>query len=138
MEKLKGSLEIYAVIVHTYVLMSNHFHLIAIHPRPTSLSSCGILILDIPQPSTIGINGHHGRYKAILVAKDSYLAELSRYVHLNPIRINPYKGQSATEQLDKLNYSAVSRERKRFRERSQREHSLEKAMEEIGRTLSHR
>jgi putative transposase len=28
-----------------------------------------------------------GRYKAILVEADSYAAELSRYIHLNPIRI---------------------------------------------------
>jgi len=42
------------------------------------------------------------------------------------------------ETLGKLDYSAVSRERKRLRERSQGEHSLEKSMEEIGRILSQR
>lgn len=33
--------------------------------------------------------GHlfQGRYKAILVDKDSYLLELSRYIHLNPVRV---------------------------------------------------
>src|SRR5918996_4904587 len=33
--------------------------------------------------------GHlfQGRYKAILVEKDSYLLELSRYIHLNPWRV---------------------------------------------------
>jgi len=33
-------------------------------------------------------SGHlfQGRYKAILVDKDSYLLELSRYLHLNPVR----------------------------------------------------
>ena len=33
-------------------------------------------------------SGHlfQGRYKAILVEKDSYCQELSRYIHLNPIR----------------------------------------------------
>lgn len=29
-----------------------------------------------------------GRYKAIVVDKDSYLLELSRYLHLNPVRAN--------------------------------------------------
>ena len=29
---------------------------------------------------------YQGRYKAILVEKDSYLLELSRYVVLNPVR----------------------------------------------------
>ena len=33
-------------------------------------------------------SGHlfQGRYKAILIDKDRYLLELSRYVHLNPVR----------------------------------------------------
>jgi len=32
--------------------------------------------------------GHifQGRYKAMLVEKDTYLLELSRYIHLNPFR----------------------------------------------------
>ena len=32
-------------------------------------------------------NGHlfQGRYKAILIEKDEYLVELSRYIHLNPV-----------------------------------------------------
>ena len=36
-----------------------------------------------------GRNGHlfQGRYKAILVDGDSYLLELSRYLHLNPVRV---------------------------------------------------
>ena len=33
-------------------------------------------------------SGHlfQGRYKAILIDVDSYLLELSRYLHLNPVR----------------------------------------------------
>ncbi|MEA3508577.1 MAG: hypothetical protein U9R40_06640, partial [Synergistota bacterium] len=32
--------------------------------------------------------GHllQGRYKAILIEADAYAAELSRYIHLNPVR----------------------------------------------------
>jgi putative transposase len=41
---------------------------------------------------------YQGRYKAILVDKDSYLAELSPYVHLNPVRVKPHKGKSVSEQ----------------------------------------
>jgi len=33
-----------------------------------------------------------GRYKAILVQKDEYLLELSRYVVLNPVRASMVKG----------------------------------------------
>ena len=34
-------------------------------------------------------SGHlfQGRYKAILVEKDAYLLEISRYIHLNPVRV---------------------------------------------------
>ena len=37
-----------------------------------------------------GRSGHlfHGRYKSILVDKDAYLLELSRYIHLNPVRVH--------------------------------------------------
>src|SRR5207247_10999310 len=42
---------------------------------------------------------YQGRYKAVLVEKDSYLLELSRYVHLNPVRIMPWKGRAGREQL---------------------------------------
>ena len=35
-------------------------------------------------------SGHlfQGRYKAILIDQDSYLLELSRYIHLNPVKAN--------------------------------------------------
>jgi hypothetical protein len=35
----------------------------------------------------------------VVVEKDSYLLELSRYVHLNPVRIMPWKGRTGREQL---------------------------------------
>ena len=38
-------------------------------------------------------SGHlfQGRYKAILVDKDAYAKELSRYIHLNPVRAHMVK-----------------------------------------------
>jgi REP element-mobilizing transposase RayT len=35
-------------------------------------------------------SGHlfQGRFKAVLVDADSYLLELTRYIHLNPVRAN--------------------------------------------------
>lgn len=49
--------------------------------------------------------GHlfQGRYKAILVDKDAYLLELSRYIVLNPIRAN------MVQTLDDWHYSRVSK-----------------------------
>ena len=56
-------------------------------------------------------SGHlfQGRYKAILVDRDSYLLELSRYIHLNPVRTKlvekpqdyPYSSYSAYISRDK-------------------------------------
>ncbi len=41
--------------------------------------------------------GHlfQGRYKAILVEQDSYLLELTRYIHLNPVRVGLVKRPAA-------------------------------------------
>jgi hypothetical protein len=39
------------------------------------------------------------RYKAILIDKDSYLLELSRYVHVNPVRVRSYQAAPAGEQM---------------------------------------
>ena len=77
--------------LHAFVLMSNHFHLIVETPK-ANLSE---FIRQFNISYTCYYNRLHGRighlyqgrFKAIVVDKDSYLLELSRYVHLNPIRI---------------------------------------------------
>jgi hypothetical protein len=71
--------------------MSNHFHLIVETPK-ANLSE---FMRQFNIAYTAYYNRRHrrighlyqGRFKAIVVDKDSYLLELSRYVHLNPIRI---------------------------------------------------
>lgn len=80
----------YNCIFHCYVLMGNHYHLI-IETHDENLNK---IMHYINGSYTTYINirrnrsGHlfQGRYKAILVDKDSYLVELSRYIHLNPVR----------------------------------------------------
>lgn len=48
-----------------------------------------------------GRSGHlyQGRYKAFLVDADNYLLELSRYVHLNPVRTSRHSAIDASEQM---------------------------------------
>jgi REP element-mobilizing transposase RayT len=102
LEKLQSSLGIYQVVLHAYVLMGNHFHLIVETPR-ANLSE---FMRHFNISYTAAFNRRHrrvghlyqGRYKAILVDKDSYLAELSRYVHLNPVRIKPHQSKTVSEQ----------------------------------------
>ncbi|MCU7927932.1 MAG: transposase [Candidatus Thiodiazotropha sp. (ex Dulcina madagascariensis)] len=80
----------YNWICHAFCLMTNHYHLV-IETVEGNLSQ-GMRQLNgvYTQASNRrhNRNGHllQGRFKGILVDKDAYLLELSRYVVLNPVR----------------------------------------------------
>src|SRR6185437_6794118 len=77
-------------VVHAYCLMDNHYHLLI--ETPESNLSKGMRQLNGVYTQRFnrrhGRVGHvfQGRYKAIIVQKESYLLELARYVVLNPVR----------------------------------------------------
>ncbi|MFH1776238.1 MAG: transposase [Candidatus Omnitrophota bacterium] len=79
----------FSFIIHAYCLMPNHYHLLMETPY-ANLSRC---MQYINSSYTTYYNkaqkrvGHlfQGRYKAIVVDKDAYLNELSRYIHLNAV-----------------------------------------------------
>lgn len=84
----------YNWILHAYCLMNNHYH-------PLIETPDGVLPRGMRQLNgvyTQRFNARHkrvghvlqGRYKAILVDKDSYLLELCRYIVLNPVINNKY------------------------------------------------
>lgn len=79
-------------VFHAWCLMGNHYHLVI--ETPDGNLSKGMRQLNgvYTQDSNRrhGRVGHlfQGRYKAILVDRDSYLLELARYVVLNPVRAN--------------------------------------------------
>lgn len=91
LDRLRSALEIFSVRVHAYLLMSNHFHLIVETPKAN--------LSEFMRQFNISYTGYYnrrhrrsghlyqGRFKAVVVDRNSYLLELSRYVHLNPIRI---------------------------------------------------
>jgi REP element-mobilizing transposase RayT len=87
---LKEAQKKYGYHLHGYVLMSNHYHLIIETPE----GNLSKVMQYINGSYTNFFNlrtrrsGHlfQGRYKAILVDVDNYLLQLSRYIHLNPIR----------------------------------------------------
>lgn len=93
-EKLLGYLskavERYAIRVHTYCLMTNHYHLLVETPQPNL--SQAIKWINVSYAAYFnrkrGRRGHlfQGRFKAVLVEADEYLKHLSRYIHLNPVR----------------------------------------------------
>ncbi len=75
--------------------MSNHYHLVI--ETPDANLSRGMRQLNGIYTRRFNQRHHRvghvfqGRYKAILVDKDSYLLELSRYVVLNPVRAGMVK-----------------------------------------------
>ncbi|OQB44935.1 MAG: Transposase IS200 like protein [Synergistetes bacterium ADurb.Bin155] len=87
---LESAAERYGAIFHAYCLMSNHYHLMIETPE----GNLSRIMKHINNSYTNYFNvkrkraGHllQGRYKAVLVEADAYAAELSRYIHLNPVR----------------------------------------------------
>jgi len=87
---LQEGIERFRHRIHAFCLMSNHVH-VAIQVSDIPLSR---IIQNLSFRYTRWINwrqgksGHlfQGRYKAILVDADTYLLELTRYIHLNPLR----------------------------------------------------
>jgi REP element-mobilizing transposase RayT len=88
--QLTSTVEMYRWRVYAWVLMTNHYHLLLETPEPNL--SRGMQRLNGPYSQRFnkrhGRVGHvfQGRYKAILVERESHLLELTRYVVLNPVR----------------------------------------------------
>jgi REP element-mobilizing transposase RayT len=87
---LQRGAEKYRIELYAYCVMGNHYHLLMSMPEGglTKImhyigSSYGSYIRR-----NKGWIGHvfAGRYKSLCVEKENYLLELSRYIHLNPIR----------------------------------------------------
>ncbi len=87
---LESAVERYKAVIHVYCLMNNHYHLLLETPE----GNLSQIMRHINGAYTTYYNtkrkrfGHllQGRYKAILIEADEYTEELSRYIHLNPIR----------------------------------------------------
>lgn len=87
---LESASERYGAVIHVYCLLGNHYHLLL----ETPAGNLAQIMRHIGGAYTTYFNvkrkraGHlfQGRYKAILVDKDAYALELSRYIHLNPVR----------------------------------------------------
>lgn len=106
LEKLSASLEIYTVKLLAYVCMPNHFHLLITTPNG-NLSEF-MRHFNLTYTSTFNSRhnrvGHlyQGRFKAFVVDADSYLLEVSRYIHLNPIRTGANVKRPATGRWNAL------------------------------------
>jgi REP element-mobilizing transposase RayT len=90
LEYLESASRRYDALTHAYCMMDNHYHLLLETPS----GNLPQIMRHINGAYTTYFNikrdrsGHlfQGRYKAILVEIDEYAKELSRYIHLNPVR----------------------------------------------------
>ena len=103
LEILTRSLAVYSVKLYSFVLMSNHFHLLV----ETPLGNLSQFMRHFNISYTSAFNrrysrvGHlyQGRYKSILVDGDAYLSMVSRYIHLNPVKIGGTRNKPVAERL---------------------------------------
>lgn len=85
------------VAVHSYVLMTNHVHILA---TPSDREGVGKLMQHLGRRYVPFINASYGssgslfegRYKASLIDSDRYLLTCMRYIELNPVRAGMTKG----------------------------------------------
>lgn len=133
---LKDALHKFGMVLHAFILMTNHYHLLLESPKGNlsrfmhGLNSAYTTYFNIKR----GRSGHlfQGRYKALVIDKDHSLLELSRYIHLNPVRAGmverpedyPYSSlrsylfpKEETMVFRDLIWDMISRERKKAPQR---------------------
>lgn len=92
LDVLSATVEKYNWVCHAYCLMGNHYHLLLETPDPNL--SLGMRQLNGVYTQRFNRShdrvGHvfQGRFKAILVEKQSHLLELCRYIVLNPVAVH--------------------------------------------------
>ena len=81
---------------HSYCLMSNHYHLLVETPEANLSRGMrqlnGVYTQDFNRRNRRCGHVFQGRYESILVDKENYLLELTRYIVLNPVRAGMVKG----------------------------------------------
>jgi len=103
LDQLAERVEQYHIRLYLYCQMVNHFHVVYETPEGNGSKFMQSLLTAY----TVYYNLRHrrhghlldGRYKAKLVEGDEYLLALSRYVHLNPVRVSPIKDQPIEERI---------------------------------------
>jgi putative transposase len=105
-ELLARSSDIYQVEIFVYVLMRNHFHLLVKTPKAN--------LQEFMRHFNISYTSHYnrthrrsghlfqGRYKSFLIDADSYLLSVSRYIHLNPVRVADLRDYALPEKRKHL------------------------------------
>lgn len=117
---IKEAIEKFNLEVHAYSLMPNHYHLLIRTPE----GNLSRIMRHIDGVYTQRYNKNNrkdgslfkGRYKSIIVGGESYLLELIKYIHMNPVKAeivkNPesHKWTSHREYLGKENEKWLKKE----------------------------
>jgi len=106
LEQLDHAVEEDRVILYAYVLMPNHYHLFLETPRGNlarfmqRLNTAYSMYFRYKKQRP----GHcfQGRYGAKLVDGDEYLVRLTRYIHLNPVKVKRYAAATREEKKNAL------------------------------------
>jgi len=82
----------FGIEIHAYCLMGNHYHLLVKTPRGNLSRAMrhinGVYTQKYNLKKKTDGPLFRGRYKAILIDNASYLLEVSRYIHRNPVELN--------------------------------------------------
>ena len=96
--RLRGLVREESIIVYAWALMSNHYHLLVRTGKQPLSNSMRRLLTGYVVNFNRRYNrcGHlfQNRYKSIICEDDPYLLELTRYIHLNPLRAGIVKSLS--------------------------------------------
>jgi len=89
-ELLKESSEMWNIRVAAYCLMTNHYHILVQTPDGNIARAMrhinGVYTQRFNRSHLCNGQLFRGRYKSMLVGGDSYLLQLVRYIHRNPVK----------------------------------------------------
>ena len=111
LERLADLVSNDAIRVYAWALMSTHFHLLARTGKQPLSDSMRKLLTGY----AVKFNRRHrryghlfqNRYKSILCEDDPYLLELTRYIHLNPLRAGVVKSLKKLRRYQWCGHSAI-------------------------------
>ena len=111
LSRLETLCERKALSIYAWALMDNHFHLL-IRTGKYSLSDSMRKLLTgyvVNYNRRYKRYGHlfQNRYKSILCEDDPYLLELTRYIHLNPLRAGVVKDMRELRRYEQCGHSAI-------------------------------
>jgi REP element-mobilizing transposase RayT len=111
LDRLAAQCEVGALMIYAWAFIPNHLHLLVrTGNRPLSASMRKILTGYV-----VRFNRRHkrqghlfqNRYKSIVCEEDPYLLELTRYIHLNPLRAGMVKTIIELERYPWSGHSAI-------------------------------